>query len=390
MRRLFKSLHLWLSIPAGLIIMLMCLTGAVMVFQEEILQVCYPEHYYVRDYSQQQPLSLDVIVEKANAALVNDTISAIHVFNDPERTYVATLSSGQRAHAYINPYTGEITGYYNYRVGFFHQIMRLHRWLMFKDMATGRVITGISTIFFVIILISGIVVWCPRKGKVKGSFFKVKWRSGGSRKLFDLHRILGIYAIIILLVLSLTGLMWSFGWYRSSVAAIFGIEQSAEGGGHGNRSSGHGQQDGSHRQQNGEGDGQQGGNRGSRSEQGGRTVEFTGDWWQQALTISQQQITNYKSIRIAKRGSMVTVLSNNASHSRANDTYSFSYEKNSIEPVSIYGEKKDQSYMMTWAYALHVGTWGGIWSKVLTFLAALIGASLPVTGYMLWFKKRRR
>lgn len=365
MKKLIKSLHLWFSIPAGVIIMLMCLTGAIMVFQEEILQLCYPERYTVRDYSR-QPLPLDVIIEKANASLANDTITAIQVFNGKENTYVATLASGQRAHAYIDPYTGEITGYYNYRAGFFHQTMRLHRWLMFSDMATGRIITGVSTIFFAIILITGIVRWWPRKGKVKSSFFKVKWKSGRNRRLFDLHRILGIYAVLVLLLLSLTGLMWSFGWYRDSVASIFCIEQPAENsGGHGG---GRGQQSG-----------------------GGRAQSATlpDDWWQQALSVSQQQAADYKSIRIAKNG-MVTVLSNNAPHPRANDTYRFSYEKSNVEPVSVYGEKKDQSYMMTWAYALHVGSWGGIWSKVLTFLAALIGASLPITGYMLWFKKKRR
>lgn len=342
--------------------MLLCLTGAIMVFQEEILQLSYPERYTVSDCPQ-QILTLDEIVEKVNKQLVNDTITAIQVSDNPENTYVATLASGPRSHAYINPYTGEVTGYYSYRAGFFYQVMRLHRWLMFKDTATGRIITGVSTIFFVIILLTGIVAWWPRKGKPKKSFFKVKWRSGGSRRLFDLHRILGIYAVLALLLLALTGLMWSFGWYRSGVASIFGIEQPAENRGH------HG--------------GRQGGREGERF------VSMPNDWWQQALELAQKEVDGYKSIRIAKNGA-ITVLAKNASHGRANDTYRFSYEKGIVEAVSKYGDKKDQSYMMTWAYALHVGTWGGIWSKILTFFAALIGASLPITGYMLWLKKRAK
>ena len=366
MRKFFKRFHLWLSIPSGIVITLMCLTGAVMVFQEEILQLFYPARYTVQD-NLQQPLPLDVIIEKANLSLTDDTITAIQVLNDPESTYIATLSSGARSHAYINPYTAEIKGYYSYREGFFYQVMRLHRWLMFKDMATGRIVTGISTLFFVVILITGVVTWWPKKGKFKRSFFKVKWKSGGSRRLFDLHRILGVYLVLALLLLSLTGLMWSFGWYRSSVAAVFGIEQPAEGGGQGRHGGG--------------------GGRGGRGEE--RSVSVPSDWWQKALEVSQKEVGSYKSIRIAKNGSII-VLPDNAIHGRANDTYQFSYEKSSTEPVLRYGDKKDQSYMMTWAYVLHVGTWGGVWSKILTFLAALVGASLPITGYMLWLKKKKR
>ena len=40
-------------------------------------------------------------------------------------------------------------------------------------------------------------------------------------------------------------------------------------------------------------------------------------------------------------------------------------------------------------YTLHTGSWGGTATKALYFLAALIGAALPLTGYYLWWKRRR-
>jgi uncharacterized iron-regulated membrane protein len=41
-------------------------------------------------------------------------------------------------------------------------------------------------------------------------------------------------------------------------------------------------------------------------------------------------------------------------------------------------------------YETHVGKWGGIWTRIVTFLAVLVGATLPITGYYLWVKRLRR
>lgn len=40
-------------------------------------------------------------------------------------------------------------------------------------------------------------------------------------------------------------------------------------------------------------------------------------------------------------------------------------------------------------FAFHTGSWGGMTTKVLYFLAAFIGGILPLSGYYLWLKKKR-
>lgn len=378
MKKINKVVHLWLSIPAGIFITIMCFTGSMLVFQEEILHLLHPGWYIVGEHSE-EVLPLDIIVEKVNAQLSGDTVTAVQVSSNPEQTYVATLSSGQRSHAYINPYTGEITGYYNYRKGFFFEVMRLHRWMLLKDMPTGRLITGVSTIFFVFILISGVVIWWPSKSKFDKSFFLIKRGSSKQRKLIDLHRILGVYTTVLLLLLSLTGLMWSFDWYKSGVAGLFRIEYrtGGNGGNHGGAGSG-GQQGNRNRQQQGK----------SKTDENefhsGHTYV-----WQQTLTAAKAEITDYQYIRLADNGT-ITVLTNNAPHSRATDSYSYNSREETVSLVSKYGDKRNGNYMMTWAYALHAGTWGGMFGKVITFLASLIGASLPVTGYWLWYRRKKR
>lgn len=43
MRKFFHQIHLWLSIPLGILISVICLTGAILVFEKEITQIIYPE-----------------------------------------------------------------------------------------------------------------------------------------------------------------------------------------------------------------------------------------------------------------------------------------------------------------------------------------------------------
>ena len=40
-------------------------------------------------------------------------------------------------------------------------------------------------------------------------------------------------------------------------------------------------------------------------------------------------------------------------------------------------------------FSLHTGSWGGIVTKILYFIAALAGGLLPLSGYWLWWKRRK-
>lgn len=365
MKKFIKRIHLWLSIPAGIVIFLMCITGATLVFQNEIQQLLNREHYRVKERAS-EPIPLDELIATVNSNLSNDTISGIQIFSNPGRTYVATLTG--RTQVYVDPYTAEVKGY-GTRSKFFSGVTRMHRWLMFKNSRLGRLITGISTICFVVILISGIVAWWPRKNAFKKVFFIMELKKGGTRRLFDLHRVLGLYAAVFLLLMALTGLMWSFQWYRSGIAAIFGIEKNTQG-----------------RTEHGGSKGSASGRQGLASD---REKMSNAIWWQDALDAVRTEVRDNKYVRISSNGS-VTVFPADAPHPRGTDSYRYVHSEKRLETVSRYGDKKDNGYMMIWAYSLHAGTWGGIFVKILYFLAALAGASLPVTGYWLWFKKHKK
>ena len=231
MKKFFAKIHLWLSIPFGIIIAIVCLTGAILVFETEILEFCYPSRYFVKEIKS-EPLSPATLMDTARGQLPDSIkINGIRVSSDPKRTYQLILP-GKKAACFINPYTGEITGIDDGK-GFFMKIMRLHRWLLDEykrdgSFAWGKTIVGYSTLVLAIIIISGLVIWYPRNKKALKNRLKIKTKAGWFRFLYDLHVSGGFYAALLLLILALTGLTWSFGWYRDAFYTAFGISTTSK------------------------------------------------------------------------------------------------------------------------------------------------------------------
>ena len=55
--------------------------------------------------------------------------------------------------------------------------------------------------------------------------------------------------------------------------------------------------------------------------------------------------------------------------------------------TSLYQHQDKSGKIRGWIYSVHVGNWGGMFTRILTFIAALLGAALPLTGYYLWIKR---
>lgn len=355
MKRFFKKLHKWLSIPVGILISFICLSGAILVFQEEILEMYYPERYFVNEVKT-ETIPLDRLVPMVNKQLIDNSVSAVKIPSDSKRTYTMTLSEGFRISAFVNPYTGEITGYHKTRESAFFTVMSFHRWFMDSTRTVGKYAVGISTLIMAFILISGFILWFPRE--FKKSRFKIQSKKGRLRLMFDLHNVLGAYACLILLICSLSGLMWSFEWYRNGVFSLLGAETEERGGG------GHGR----------------GGDKKEKP-------EINTAQWQNVATaiIKNNPDNNYIRVEDGKAFIRQKYMAN----TRAMDEYAFDKQTGEINKTILYADQPKQSKIWGWAYSLHVGNYWGIWSKIFTFVAALIGASLPITGYYLTLKKRK-
>lgn len=472
MKKIFRKIHLWLSVPFGIIITLICFSGSMLVFEKEISEWCHPELYFVEEVKE-RALPLDQLMEKAAATLPDSiSIAGVSIFPDAKRAYQVNLSKPRHAAVYIDQYTGEIKGRHE-RLPFYDVMYHLHRWLMgasqSKDggMPIGRLLVGISTIALIIILVTGILMWLTNKHKPLKKSLTISFTKGWPRFWHDLHVAGGIYATIFLLALALTGLTWSFSWYRTGFYGLCGVEESGgyghashaqegrqdskrrhEGEMYGERNNGnevarhnrglhadsaeayshrssayngrhssgederaygegeeyrgrhgHGGR-GRHRHEQGDADGYAGGHRHTNDLQSypaeyGETAEpefpametapspFA--HWQEVYENLAQANPDYRQIRVSDGSANVVPASRNSL--RAGDSFDFDPESGAITGNKPYSEQDKSVKVRSTVYTVHVGSWGGIFTRILTFLAALLGATLPLTGYYLWIRR---
>lgn len=376
MKKIFRKIHLWLSVPFGLIITIICFSGAVLVFENEVMELCRHDLYYVNKVGV-KPLPIDQLLETVTNILPDSvTVAGVGISSDASRTYRVNLSKPHHSRIYIDQYTGEIKGKYE-RAPFFSFMFKMHRWLMDSmkpdgGIFVGKIVVGVSTLMFVFVLISGVIIWLPHTGKALKNSLKIIVSKDRKRFWYSLHVAGGMYALILLLVMALTGLTWSFSWYRTGFYKIFGVEVQ--------QGQGHGSEKG--KESRGEHTG------GDSHEREGRRRHSRFAHWQHVYEQLKEQNPDYKQITVSKGSA--NVFFNRWGNQRASDRYSFNPRNGEITESVLYKDMDNSEKIRGWIFSVHVGSWGGMFTRLLSFFAALFGASLPLTGYYLWIRKWKR
>lgn len=373
MKKTFRKIHLWLAVPFGLIITIICFTGALLVFEDQVTQLTNRHLYYVESPGS-QPLPVGTLVEKVESQLTKGaTITGVTIYPQPDRSYQVNLSAPKGAAVYIDPYTGEVLGQ-SQRTPFFRTVFMLHRWLLDSQPADGGIfwgkrITGISTLLFVIILLSGIVIWWPRSRKGLKNGIQIALRKGKTCFWHDLHAAGGIYVLLLVLVMALTGLTWSFDWYKNAFYTLFGVETTAPA-----KSSAP------------KGQAAPGPQPGTTAEAATPATPFA--CWQQVY--DQLAAENPDRLKIEITDGTASVSNNRYGNIRGTDRYTFDPQSGQITGASLYKDTGNSGKIRGWIYSVHTGAWGGNLTRIIWFLAALLGATLPLTGYYLWIKRLYR
>ena len=396
MKKIFRKIHLWLSVPFGLIITLVCFSGAMLVFENEANEWFRRDLYYVETVKG-SPLPMDKLLEKVATTLPDSVaVTGVSISSDPGRAYQVSLSKTRRASLYVDQYTGEVKGK-SERSGFFMFMFRMHRWLLDsmnpgnEGIFWGKMIVGVSTLLLVFVLISGIVIWWPRTRKALKNSLKITATKGWRRFWYDLHVAGGMYALIFLLAMALTGLTWSFPWYRTAFYKVFGVEvQQRAAQGHEQKSDAQKRDTklAAHREKKREGNEVRKGERSRRPENNHSdmySVTSPFVYWQEIYDKLRRQNPEYKQISISSGTASVSF--NRFGNQRASDRYSFNTDNGEFTETSLYQHQDKSGKIRGWIYSVHVGNWGGMFTRILTFIAALLGAALPLTGYYLWIKR---
>jgi len=373
-RKLFRKLHLWLSLPFGLIIMTTCLTGALLVFEKEITELVRHDSYTI-PVRKTQSLSLQSLLERVARETPDSVqITSVTIPSDFRRAYTVGLSKPRRAGVLVDPYTGKIVGQSG-RLPFFTTVRELHRWLLdsmkpdSEGIFWGRVIVGTSTLLFVFILLTGLFLWWPKKLKGVGKRLKISLRQGRQRLFTDLHTVGGVYVFVLLLAMAMTGLTWSFEWYRTGFYKVFGAEM-AEGG-----------------------KGDKGPKKDKRKdaprEEGVEQAKLPASYiyWEEVVSyVIEVSEADYTEITV-KDGEVEVPLAG-LGNSRAADSFYFDKKTGQMTEYKAYREVKRDKKLRGWIYSIHTGAWGGLFTRICYVLAALFGASLPLTGYYIFYQRK--
>ena len=419
MKKVYRKLHLWLSVPFGVFITLICFSGAMLVFEKEITEMCRRDLYFAEEV-REAPLPIDEVMTSVAATLPDSvSVTGLTISSDPARNWQIGLSKPRRAALYVDPYTGEIKGR-SERLPFYDTMFHLHRWMMGSSTGSGKLLVGISTLMLVAILVTGLLMWLTNRNKPLAKSLKISFTKGWPRFWHDLHVAGGIYATVFLLALALTGLTWSFSWYRTGFYKAFGVETSA-GGGHGDSRNtptageqrearrertdrsesremrgegrerrseyaGHAQKADTatpqHEHRDGEGWGSR--ERSERAERNGFRSYSPYAHWQEVYDQLAQEHPGFRQITLSE-GSASVVPAGRTSL-RLGDRFDFD-RRGRITATQPYAEQERSAKVRSGVYTVHVGSWGGLATRILTFLAALLGATLPLTGYYLWIRR---
>lgn len=371
MKKLFRDIHLWLSVPFGVFITLICFSGSMLVFEKEISEWCRPGLYFV-DEVKEQPLPLDELMEQVAATLPDSVApTGITIFPEADRAWQVSLSKPRRASVYVDPYTGQVKGY-NSRLPFFDTMFHLHRWLLGPSSGVGKWLVGVSTLLLVVILLTGLLMWLTNRHKPLLRSLTLSFTKGWPRFWHDLHVAGGIYATLFLLALALTGLTWSFSWYRNGFYSLFGVESSA----HevGPAAGGHVR-------------GRQGGRPEGRERRGASGSHRRSPYahWQEVYETVAAAHPGYRQLTVTD--AVASVVPAGRTSLRATDSYDFHPRSGEITGSRPYDTQDKAAKVRSAVYMVHVGSWGGLLTRVLTFLSALLGATLPLTGYYLWLRR---
>jgi uncharacterized iron-regulated membrane protein len=362
LKKISSQLHLWLGISSGLVVFIVALTGCVLVFEEELEPVINRSFHVVTVPDNKNRLPLDTLTHLAQAQFPENKLSRIIVEKEADRSILFGFKQGKKEKELltvaINPYTAQVIGSRAEHDTFFEVVLRLHRYLCMGD--TGKIITGISCICFLVIMITGVVLWWPNR-KNRKQRFTVKWDASPKRLNWDLHAVFGFYVLPFVFLIALTGLVWSYKWVNNLIYLAF--------------------------------DGQP-----QQKREAPLQLPLTGKsvtHYQQILNETHKLLPNPGKVTFTTldTDSLSITIAKTDDAAAISNVVSFLYfskTDGSLVSTRLYKDETAGFKARRVVFPVHTGSLLGWPTKVIAFIASFIAASLPVTGIIIWLGRKRK
>ncbi len=360
LRKLFFWLHLVAGVVAGLVILVMAVTGVLLTYERQMLDWANRD-LWSSPTAEAPRLPVGALL--ANAAERQGAAPSGASWRSDATAPVA-VSFGREGVLYVNPYSGAVLGEgaKGWRE-FFHVTTDVHRWLALEGekRALGKGLTGACNLAFLFLTLSGIYLWWPRQWRWKSvkSVIFFDGRLRGKMRDFNWHNVLGFWASLPLVVIIATGAVMSYPWANNLLFRLAGSEPPPP------------------RAMGGPG-GPPGG--GPRRESGRPAANFEAV---NALAAKAgQHLTDWQTITLRLPATFVV----EQSHRGRPDqkvTLNFDAKTGALASEETFASLNRGRQWRFWVRWLHTGEAGGFWGQTLAGLASAAAAVLVFTGLAL-------
>lgn len=227
LRRVWLKLHRWIGLSVGLLFVVIGLTGSVLVFDHAIDEWLNPDLLLTTGTGSTH--SIEKIVAAAEQAFASHAShdSHAHSVTSPRvanGVWTVWFASGPEEDlrftaVHVDPYTAQVTGQRVWGEDLLSWIYRLHFRLLAGE--TGAAVVGACGVVLIVSIITGVCLWWP--------LWKNGWRAAfalrrGSRFNYDLHKIVGITSTAFLMVIAFTGVYMEFPEWIKPAVTLFSEE----------------------------------------------------------------------------------------------------------------------------------------------------------------------
>jgi len=362
LKRSILFLHRWLGFISGLVVFIVSITGCIFCFQDEIQDTIHS--YRKVEVQEQAYLPPSAIKSIALKNYPKATANYIYYYGkDHPAVVIANLDKEGLKYIYVNPYDGKILHSESVQSNFFVVVEYIHLYLLLPP-KIGAMVVGISVLIFLALMITGIILWWPKRRSDRKRSFTIKWNGRWRRVNYDLHNVLGFYVTSIAVILAISGLSIAFDWVTRGIynTANLGKPHPEE--------------------------------KVIPLSDTTRILNKVANTIDIAFREAQQRSPQARMFLIydpaGKKESVGVTAYAQSLHFYKSDQYYFDRYSGKLLKRLPHTQKSNGMKVNDMNYDIHVGQILGLPGKIIAFLASLICASLPVTGFIVWLGKRKK
>ncbi|HJQ62583.1 MAG TPA: PepSY-associated TM helix domain-containing protein [Burkholderiales bacterium] len=386
MRKIWFQIHWAIGITAGIVLAVVGVTGACLSFQNEILRALNPALITVAQRAE-PPLPSAELLSRIQAARPEKQVTSLTVYRARDHAArvvfaakpdVAGGPGSRRSEVqYADPYTGELLGE-SRGARFFRLVMETHRWLAAG--AVGKHVVGASTIALVVMCLSGLYLRWPRRVFDWRAWLTFDRTRRGRRFLRDLHATVGTWVLIPYFAMGLTGLYWSYDWYRDALYALTGAPRSVSRAGASQVTSTR------------EGRERSGPPREEAPQRASKKEKFdlAAVWFAFERAAGPYTSATLRVPNGPGQHVQITYLRADSAHDRAFDRVVLDARSGAVLKHERYADKAPGAKLMSSVFALHSGRFFGLAGSIVLMAASALMPLFAITGWMLYLGRHKK